>query len=279
MIQIAVLITCHNRKQETLACLSALFAQETKIEHKISVYLVDDGSTDGTRDAVKEKFPEVRIIQGDGSLFWNGGMRLAFAEALKKDYEYYLWLNDDTLLYPHALNLLLSESFELDKFKDSKAIIVGATKDSQGKFSYGGLRRYSWWYPLKFCSIEPGEKSQACDTMNGNCVLIPRQAVKIVGNLDPTFIHNFGDFDYGLRAIKKGCSIWMAPDYVGTCEFHLPAWREPNLNVKERLKEVNTPKGMLLQEWKVYSRRHAGLGLLWPIYWLMPYFKLIFKSQ
>ncbi|MEM7593216.1 MAG: glycosyltransferase family 2 protein [Cyanobacteria bacterium P01_A01_bin.83] len=278
IINIAVLITCHNRKLKTLTCLAALFAQKTKIEYKICVYLVDDGSQDGTGDAVRRKYPQVKVMQGDGNLYWNGGMRLAFAEAMKQDcdYDYYLWLNDDTVLYPHALNLLLSESWALSDSDASSSIMVGATKDSKGKLSYGGVKVYSWWYPLKFRSIEPGRKSQACDTMSGNCVLIPSQVAKTVGNLDPAFIHNFGDFDYGLRAIKKSCSIWMIPGYIGSCEFHLPAWREPDLSLREKLKEVNTPKGMPLQEWKVYSQRHAGL--LWPIYWLTPYIKLLITS-
>jgi GT2 family glycosyltransferase len=78
----AVLITCHNRKPKTLACLAALFNQELSPEVTIDVYLVDDGSTDGTAEAVHQAYPQVKILQGDGSLFWNRGMRKAFAEAL-----------------------------------------------------------------------------------------------------------------------------------------------------------------------------------------------------
>ena len=99
----AVLITCHNRKPKTLACLTALFNQEPSPDVTIDVYLVDDGSTDGTTEEVHQTYPQVKILQGDGSLFWNGGMRKAFAEALKQDYDYYLWLNDDTVLYPEAM--------------------------------------------------------------------------------------------------------------------------------------------------------------------------------
>jgi len=111
--RIAVLITCHNRKPKTLACLTALFNQTPPSSATTDVYLVDDGSTDGTAEEVHQAYPQVKILQGDGSLFWNGGMRKAFSEALKYDYDYYLWLNDDTILYPEAIASLLTTSHHI----------------------------------------------------------------------------------------------------------------------------------------------------------------------
>jgi len=54
---IAVLITCHNRVRKTLRCLNALFEAE-KGNCTINVYLVDDGSTDGTALSIKENYPQ-----------------------------------------------------------------------------------------------------------------------------------------------------------------------------------------------------------------------------
>ena len=73
MVTIAVLITCHNRKDTTLSCLGRLFS----IRKDIDVYCVDDNSTDGTADAIRENFPQVNLIRGDGNLFWCRGMRKA----------------------------------------------------------------------------------------------------------------------------------------------------------------------------------------------------------
>lgn len=273
--RIAVLITCHNRKDKTLACLSALFAQTLPEDVELQVYLVDDGSTDGTGEAVRQTYSQVKVFQGDGCLFWNGGMRLAFSEAIKDNYDYYLWLNDDTILYNNALSLLLSKSHHLVEQGETKAIVVGSTQDpSDGKFSYGGQKRSTWLHPLKFHYVEPGDEAIPCDTMNGNCVLIPREVVELVGNLDPAYIHSTGDYDYGLRARRKGCSIWIVPGYMGKCEFHLPDWQEPGLSFQNRLSKVSQPKGLLLKEWKIFAKRNAGL--LWPIYWLLPYRKLFF---
>lgn len=274
--KIAVLLTSHNRKLTTLSCLSALFAQTLPEGVEVCVYLVDDGSTDGTGDVVRQTYPQVKVLSGDGSLFWNGGMRLAFAEALKNNYDYYLWLNDDTILYPNALSLLLSQSYLLAEQGYSRAILVGSTQESKnGKLSYGGLRRSSWFHPLQFRLIEPGDKATPCDTMNGNCVLIPQAVATTVGNLDPAFIHNLADYDYGLRARRQQCSIWLAPNYVGTCKSHLPDWQKPGLTFQNRLQKVSQPKGLLLKEWKIFAQRNAGW--LWPIFWLLPYRKLLLQ--
>jgi GT2 family glycosyltransferase len=85
-MRLAVLMTCFNRKEMTLEALRSLFSQKQVEDLNVTVYLVDDGSRDGTSQAVAERFPRVSILQGDGSLFWNGGMRKAFAEALTANF-------------------------------------------------------------------------------------------------------------------------------------------------------------------------------------------------
>jgi len=71
---IAVLMTCFNRKEKTVSCLDLLFRNQLPRGFKLKVYLVNDGCTDGTAEAVVDEFPNVTVIEGDGSLFWNGGM-------------------------------------------------------------------------------------------------------------------------------------------------------------------------------------------------------------
>lgn len=90
--RIAIIMTCFNRKEKTLKCLGSLLADS---EHNLQVYMVDDGSTDGTGDAVKVSFPQVNVIRGDGNLFWNRGMHMAFSKAVEVGYDFYLWVNDD----------------------------------------------------------------------------------------------------------------------------------------------------------------------------------------
>ncbi|WP_341730518.1 glycosyltransferase family 2 protein [Microcoleus sp. EPA2] len=277
---IATIITCHNRKQKTLASLAALFNQVLPADVLLVVYLVDDASTDGTPEAVQETYPQVKLLGGDGNLFWNGGMRQGLAEAMKHDYDYYLWLNDDTVLEPSAVNTMLATSRSLAEQGHRRAIAVGSTRDATtGALTYGGWLRTSWWHPLHFRLLEPIAEAQQCSTMNGNCVLIPREVVEVVGNLDPAFIHSMGDIDYGLRSVQQNCTVWVVPGYVGTCSTNPSegnCWEDPNMSLLDRWKQVMQPKGFSPKESKVLVERHTNI--LWPIYWLLPYLRLILTS-
>lgn len=85
MQTIAVLLTVFNRKDKTLKCLQHLFNQLPIEGYSIDVYLTDDGCTDGTPEAVKEQYPQVNIIHGDGNLFGIEECTLHGKKQLKKD--------------------------------------------------------------------------------------------------------------------------------------------------------------------------------------------------
>ena len=269
MKHLAVVMTVYNRKEKTLACLAALFHQEKLGEEfDISVYLTDDGSMDGTAGAVRERYPEVNILTGSGDLYWNKGMHLAFGEALKGDHDFYLWMNDDTNLFQHALTSLLEIS---TKFQH-KAIIAGSIKDPDtNQWSYGGVIKKEKIRPLKFTPVMPSNSPKPIDTMNGNCVLIPNAVAKILGNLDPAFTHGMGDRDYGLRARKHGINIYLAPGYYGYCK------RNPTIeyskSIKDYFKTKLSKKQLPFKEYAKFAKRHAGP--FWPIYTISPYIREI----
>ncbi|WP_228059591.1 glycosyltransferase family 2 protein [Plectonema radiosum] len=270
--QIAVIMTCFNRRETTLACLRALHQQTNTFD----VFLTNDGSSDGTAEAIKAEFPQVKILQGNGNLFWVGGMRLAFAEAIKNSYNYYLWLNDDTFLETDTLDKLLNIQIYLSKQGCENSIVVGTTKDPiTQKPTYGGAVKSKKWYSNKFEFLEPTQLIQQCDAMFGNCVLIPHSVVAKVGNIDAAFIHSLGDLDYGLRARKLGCSIWIAPGYVGTCSKNSirNSWADTNLPLQQRLRKILQVKGFPLKPWTTFCSRHSGR--FWLIYWLLPYIRAV----
>jgi GT2 family glycosyltransferase len=272
LAQIAILMNYYNRCRMTLACLDVLSRQQVSFQ----VYLVDDGSTDVTQVAISTKYPSVEILQGDGSLFWVGGMRMAFAEALKVSHPYYLWLNDDTLLEPDALNTLLDTHQALIAQGMPNAIGVGSVKDPvTHKQTYGGRTRPNRWYSFKFEPVEPAHYPKKCDTMQGNVVLIPRSVAKTVGNIDIFFIHNFGDLDYALRAKQSGCSIWTAPGFVATCPQNSVrgSYVDITLPVQQRLQKVFHVKGFPIKSWMFYLKRHSGsFGFM---YFLLPYVRAV----
>ena len=276
---IAALLTCHNRREKTLGCLEALYANVLPEEVTLHVILVDDGSTDGTETAVRERFSDVYLIKGDGNLYWNGGMRLAFESAIHQGFDYYLWLNDDTVLYKNTLGTLLETAMTVMSQKERAAIIVGTTQAHQtGGATYGGLTRTSRWHPFKYHLVSVTNAPVPCDTMNGNCVLIPDEIVKKIGNLDAAFIHTIGDIDYGLRARKAGFRIFIMPGYAGQCDRDSIAnsLADKNLNLRERYKKLLGKKGLPLKSWYVFTKRHAGI--FWMVFWLWPSLKVALSS-
>lgn len=277
--RVAILVTCYNRRDNTLLSLDTLYKQTVPLGTILQVYLVDDGSEDGTADAVRATYPQTTVLEGRGDLFWNGGMRLAFSEALKVGYDHYLWLNDDTVLDPNALSKLLCTYDSLAELGKPDAIVVGSVRDAvSGHTTYGGVVRTDRWRRLRFQRVEPTDDAQECETMNGNCVLIPHTVVARVGNLDSAFTHGMGDYDYGLRARNAECSVWVAPGYVGSCSRNPVEgnWNDTTLPLRTRLRKVASPKGLPPAQWGTFAKRYAGP--FWPLFWAQPYLRLISSS-
>ena len=251
---IAALITVHNRKEKTLQCLERLNKQDLPESNTVDVFLTDDGCTDGTPEAIAEKFPQVNIIRGDGNLFWNRGMYMAWQEAARaKDYDFYLWLNDDTFLFEAAINLLVGYASEVG----DKSIIVASVKSaSSDVVTYGG-----------YCNgklITPDGTLRECDTFNGNCVLVPRYVFNKLGNLDWAYRHAIGDLDYGHRAKRAGLKNYVSPVYLGICEKNhkLPAWARSEVPLCERLKNLYSPLGYAEpMPFFRYERKNLGLAV------------------
>lgn len=270
--RLAALLTCHNRREKTIACLTALHACPLPSGLRLTTFVVDDGSSDGTAEAITSQFPDVKVLRGDGSLFWNGGMRKAFAAAMEEGFDDYLWLNDDTLLDTEALQRLYDCRTDLEAGGEVSPLVVGATRDPvSGLLSYGGLIARDAASPNHLVVLPVGNAAQRCKSLNGNCVLVPEAAALALGNLDPNFVHAIGDWDYGMRANAAGFHVWMAPGFIGTCERNPPTKMPPALarSIRARLRHVCGPKQVPPRAWYTYVRRNYGRT--WPIEFVKPY--------
>jgi len=279
MLRASIIIAAHNRVQSTIKCLRAISQQKLPSEVSIKIYLVDDGSTDGTSEVVTAEFPEVMILNGDGSLYWNGGMRLAFAKAMDEEFDYLFWINDDTVIFPETLTkMIVMGDFNASKH-DGKIIVVGTTQDiALGKPSYGGLKSRSRYRPLSFQLIFSESEVLECETMNGNCVMLSKGAVADLGNLDPDFVHTMGDIDYGLRASRRRIPVLLMPDYAGTCSVN-PTGISGFVfdgSFRNYWKGVIGVKGLPPKQWYSLVSRHAGW--LWPLLFVWPYIKAFRKG-
>lgn len=251
MKTLAILMTVFNRKDSTLRCIDNIYNQIPIADYAINIYLTNDGCTDGTPEAVSNSFPQVHIINGNGNLFWNRGMYTAWQEAAKNDYDYYLWLNDDTYVYPDMLSELLKAS----ELNQNEAIIVGATQSEDHHIPTYGGRLYNGVMP------KVDGQMKEVKYFNGNIVLIPRHVFKAVGNLDYYFTHSKGDFDYGLRAGELGIKICQVGKFLGACERHehIDKWCNPNVPLLQRINVLHKPNGMPPKETFHLEKRHYGV--------------------
>jgi len=263
-LTVAVLVACHNRRELTVNAVSrALQLREPRLDLRIYVY--DDGSTDGTGNAVRALGPEVQVVRGDGEAFWAKSMSVIERRALGHKFPddgHLMWLNDDVDLDEQALTSLLDLSLARPE-----AIVVGATRDpATHACTYGGLQRLGP-HPLSFARMELSSQIQRADTLNGNVVVVPATIARALGGIEHRFAHGMADVDYGLRARRAGISILIAPGSVGTCP------RNPGPG-SERFRE----------SWRTFTGRKGpgnprSLALLlrrasplaWPAWWLLTY--------
>ena len=232
MRSVAVLMVCHNRRDVTLECLSGLFAAIHSLEAiEVAVYLVDDGSSDGTSQAVKTKFPSVHVIDSDGTLYWAKGMRTAWEATVAEqdDWDGYLWLNDDTELYEDAVARILATD-------NGDKIVVGELENARADIVYG---------------------MRADGLFTGNCVYVPRKVYESLGMICGDYSHAWADSDYALRAKRARISV-VSAGVVGRAEGHPNRPSLKGLSLCERIKSLRNPKGWNLHDLWLYRRRNWG---------------------
>lgn len=254
-MKIAVLLATFNRREKTLSCLASLYAQDMPLGTEISVFLTDDNSSDGTREAVAAKYPDVTIFKGSGNLFWAGGMRNSWTEALKTDPDYYLLLNDDTLLKDHAIDQLLS--YYETANSSPNALAIGSTLDvANNVISYGGRKLYDQKKVQSYSAYSETDYIE-CDLANANIMLVPRKVVQQIGILSDRYTHSIADFDYTLMAKKAGFKAVVMPGVLGNCiDDHGNNWKSSGVSLKERIKYLKSPKGLAYKEYMEFIKIH-----------------------
>jgi GT2 family glycosyltransferase len=201
---IDVVVPVHNRRALTLACLRALSTQR-EAPHRVVV--VDDGSTDGTSEAIAEDFPGVEVLRGDGNLWWSASVNLGIAHCLARAEppDYLLLLNDDTEFEPDFLATLERIARGMPRALVG-ALAVSVTEPHQVLWAGGA--------PLR----TPREELRGvirARTLPGRATLVPRSAFADVGLIDArAFPHYFADVDFSLRARRAGYQLLCCCDAV-----------------------------------------------------------------
>ncbi len=240
MVPTAIVIPVHNRRGVTLRCLAGL--EGDGVFAWASVFVVDDGSTDGTGDAVRTRYPTATVLTGDGNLWWGGAIYLGMKTACEQGAACLIWLNDDCLPAPGTLRLLA------DHVLHTKGLATGWAETPSGG-RYGGFRKTR--HGLQIVLPPPPGGVLACDAAGGNCVAIARSVVDAIGLPDAARLpHALLDVDYLLSATRRGFPL----DLLGSAVCH----NDDNLGAATASWLLDDASPM--RQWKIFRQRHSTYG-------------------
>lgn len=212
-----------NRRETTLQGLRSL----SRIDRDgldVRIFVVDDASPDGTAEAVCKELPEVKLIEGDGTLHYAAGTNRAIEAAMKWQPDYVAVMNDDAVFHRRFLKSLV------DTANTNPRSVVGSLLllwdephrvfqvDPKWETAGGG-----WSFPDDLSLHSISNAPFYVDALVGNCVLIPREAIEQCGDLDEKrFPFGWGDAQYFARLKKAGWRLMVDPNSL--------VWCEPNTN-------------------------------------------------
>ena len=264
-ISIAVLIAAHNRREATVTAVKRFFELPQHLPHwDARIYLADDGSTDGTADAVAALKLPVTIVSGPGDWFRARSLAEAW-QAIDSKPDVVLWLNDDVTLLDDALE-------HLDHWHRlvPNAVLVGQVADvSTGVWASGGRNRVGK-SPLRQAAVIATTAPLDVEMTNGQILFIPRVVSDAVGIVDGGFSHGAADFEYGLRVVTAGYRNLAIPGFLGTMRVN-PTVKATS--IRESLRFYERPLGYPFADRRRIVQRHGGR--LWPLQLAAPYVALL----
>jgi len=267
-LHVEIVTPVHNRRATTLQCLRSL-SRIDRTGLKVHIIVVDDGSTDGTSEAIKQQFPDVEIIKGDGNLYYTAGTNRGIQAALLKNPDYVLGINDDSIFDEQFLRHMVACA------QQHPRSIVGALLllwDRPHQVFQVGNRWHTWYggwrLPQRLTVWTVPPKAWEVEAIVGNCVLYPVEAIREVGLLnEKVFPYGFGDSEYTPRMRRAGWRLLIEPRARVWCEPNTLTQPLHALSLGELLKVllVNDKhplnlKRQLLSRWVSAPSRVQGLA-------------------
>jgi len=279
MKSIAVLVTVFNRKEKTRKCFESMWKDlETHPELTVDVWITDDGSSDGTRDMLMESFPgkPINVLDGDGSLFWNGGMINSWKAAMTHGgYDGYLWLNNDVVILPGLFDdLQAADEYSKQTFGKTGIYVASLQNLDRTKFAYGGFNFLSK-ISLKDEFVVPNGQFQTCMCTHGNITYVSNEVVESQGIFNEGYFHGGTDHDYSYLAYKAGFPLLVLRDYFGLCDNDHRSSEDSlaEMPLRKRLEKLRSPRGAfrnaLLFQKRCFPWRY-------PFVFIMGYLKAFF---
>lgn len=199
-----------NRRDDTLACLASL-AQNTYPNH--SIIILDNDSSDGSLEAIQEKYPDAQMVSLENNLGYAGNNNVGIEIALQQKADWVFILNEDTVLNEDCIEKLVSEGE-----KDRKIGIVGPMVYHYDEPEYiqsaGGMLG-QYWESIHIAKneLDTGQVHlpRPVEWVSGCAIMIRSEVIKDIGMLDARFFYYWEETEWCLRANKAGYKILHVP--------------------------------------------------------------------
>ncbi len=209
--KVAIIIVNWNRREDTLVCLESL-CRITYPNYRILV--VDNGSTDGSAEAVRARFSLIHLIELPENRRFAGGNNAGLREVLAGEDDFVLLLNNDTTVEPDFLNHLMTAA-QTDPAVGLVAPKILYHDRPQVIWFAGGALQPVWGYVRHYGlrQLDDGrfDLRREVSFLTGCCLLIRRSVLEKVGLLDEDFCLYSEDADYCLRTSQAGFKLLYEP--------------------------------------------------------------------
>ena len=212
--RVAAIVLNYNGRDITLEAIGSLSRMDYPA---CDILHVDNGSSDGSSEAIAEAFPEVRTVRVEENIGPAGGLNLGMSEALDGGYDYLLFLNNDIEAAPEMLSELVAVA------ESSQEIACVGPKtyyyaDRRRLWSAGGILRFreSATRERGMGEMDRGQydRVEEVSYVNGCAMLIKRRPLTEVGYWDPQFQLAGEDADLCMRLKQRGYRCFYAPRAV-----------------------------------------------------------------
>jgi GT2 family glycosyltransferase len=246
--KVFAVVPVHNRWEQTRRCLDNLAAQTHR---NLRIVLVDDGSTDGTREFVMRDHPEVIVLEGDGTLWWAGGVNRGVEYSLREASadDFLLILNNDLSFGPDFVTDLCRESAGL-----GRAALVAISVDAHT----GALVDTGYLVDWKNVRIVPahgrieGSSPPEPDAFTTRGLLLPVAVASAAGKLrEKELPHYLSDLEYTLRIRELGLPIFRSRRVTAfldtsTSGIHVaPGTRSTWRDIRDHLFDYRSPSNIV----------------------------------
>lgn len=199
-----------NRKEDTLAVLASL-SRSDYLNNQIIV--LDNGSTDGSTDAIRAQFPDVSMMQLERNLGYAGNNNVGIEEALRRNADWVFVLNEDTLLAPDCISQLMRAGTSQGDIGIVGPMVYHHNEPDIIQ-SAGGRMDRSWhaWHQGQN-QPDQGQFSswQHVEWISGCAIMVRREVIEQAGALDARFFYYWEETEWCVRAARQGWTILHVP--------------------------------------------------------------------